>query len=208
MVRRGAGMIGAGAGLCAVVAVAQAEPRGRVVRVERAPAVTAPRYCSMAADAGRRVCFGRPFEGEHVAVIDTVKRTVRGDFVIESIEDDLEYMSRGLCVAAGAYAVKGRFASGAPDRTTELIGLRGLKLGKQARVLAGGVQPPSGRADERVELAVDADGDGRADVALTRYPCDPAGNPRSGSEGICYDVYVAERGRLSRTSQDVVGACP
>jgi len=189
----------------AAAPVAEGAPPGRVIRVERARAVVAPRFCVQPA-GGQRVCFGRPREGEHIALIDAENKMIRGDFVIDTIADATEMGARGLCVDSGAFAVRGHLLRGDADPDVDLIGLRGLVLGARAQVLDG-VDAPSGRPEETVDLALDTDGDGRADVVVTRFPCDAAGAMDLAADGRCFDIHVEERGRLRRTSRDILKVC-
>lgn len=191
----------------ATASPAAGAPRGRVVRVERSPAVVVPRICAMGGGgAGQNMCFGEPREGDRIVVIDLAERRVRGDFVIESVAEATDLASINVCISSGVRSVRGSYASGV-EEGGHVIGLRGARLDRRiARVLAN-VDPPSGRTDEQVELAIDADGNGSADLLLTQYVCDPNGAPASGGEGRCLDTYLAQRGVMRRVQQDILRAC-
>jgi hypothetical protein len=196
----------AGLLLASALGPAGAAPPGRVVRVERAARVSVPRVCVMLGGRGQSTCFGQPSVGEHVAFIDMVDKAVRGELVIESVGPATEFDSLGLCVSSGAHGVRGTFTVPI-DESRQIVGLRGARLSpRTARVLTD-VQPPSGRSEESVELAVDADGNGRADLILTQYSCDAAGGPSTSGEGRCLDTYLEQRGTLRRVQQDILRSC-
>jgi hypothetical protein len=185
---------------------AEAAPRGRVVRVERNTIGPTPRFCSIGGPRGEGTCFGQPREGERIAVVDLVEKTVRGEFVIESVSEATELAALGMCVSSGIKTVKGSFTSGTGE-TGHVVGLRGARLNRHAARLLADVPPPSGRADESVELAVDADGNGRPDLILTQYPCDENGAPAAAGEGRCFDTYMAQHGEMQRVQQDILRSC-
>src|SRR5262245_59576203 len=83
----------------ALALAADAAPRGRVVRVERATISAVPRFCSMSGRRGEGTCFGLPQEGEAIEIVDPAARTLRGTFVIESVAEATELASLGLCVS-------------------------------------------------------------------------------------------------------------
>jgi hypothetical protein len=199
---RAAGLLLVGAATAAAAA-----PRGRVVRVERGTAAAVPRLCAMAAIRDQNLCFGRPREGERVAIIDLSEKRVRGEFVIESVEDSAELAQLRMCVDTGVQTVKGSYRGGA-EGGEHVVGLRGARLDpRTARVLSD-VAPPSGRAEESVEVAIDADGNGRADLILTEYGCDATGAPASGTGARCFDTYLEQRGVMRRVQRDILRACP
>jgi hypothetical protein len=65
---------------------------------------------------------------------------------------------------------------------------------------------PSGSADDEVWRAVDRDGDGAADILLTRYSCDAAGRPSTGGT-YCIDVWARTGARMMRTAQINFALC-
>jgi len=190
-------------------------PAGRVVRVERPQLSAVPRLCVMGLGRGQSMCLGQPRAGERVTIIDMDDRAVRGELVIETVGEETELAALGLCVSSGIRTVKGTLS---PDMSEgrSLVGLRGARLDRRmARVLTG-ISSPSGRADESVELAVDADGNGRPDLVITQYACDAAGSSSSvsgggggvsGAEGRCIDTYMEQHGGMRRVLQETVSPC-
>jgi hypothetical protein len=187
---------------------AEAAPRGRVVRVERSVASVVPRICAMGGGArsGQNLCFGEPHDGDRIAVIDLAEKRVRGEFVIEAVTEATELSSLNLCISTGVRSVRGSYASGV-EEGGHIIGLRGAKLNRRVARVLSNVAAPSGRADEQVELAIDADGNGQADLLLTQYVCDGDGAPAAGGEGRCFDTYMEQRGGMRRVQQDILRAC-
>jgi hypothetical protein len=191
----------------APAARADGGPHGRVVRIERAQVTAVPRLCAMSFGRDQSVCFGRPTEGERVALVDTARKEVLGVFLIDAVGEPNDLAGRGLCVDSGLYPVKGTFLDDA-DAARGPIGLRGIKLtARSARVMPNG-PPPSGRTDEAVELTLDSNGDGRADLVLTQYECDEAGVPAPGADGRCFDTYTdVGRGPMQRVHRDILRTC-
>jgi len=190
----------------ALALAADAAPRGRVVRVERNTLGPTPRFCSIGNRRGEGTCFGQPREGERIALVDLVDRTVRGEFVIESVGEATELAALGLCVSSGVKTVKGSFTGGI-EESGSIVGLRGARLNRKVARLLSDVRPPTGRSDESVELALDADGNGRADLILTQYACDTNGAPSPAGDGRCFDTYVEQHGGLHRVQQDILRTC-
>jgi len=196
----------AGLLLAAALGSAGAAPPGRVVRVERAAILSVPRVCVLLGGRGQSTCFGQPTVGERIAFIDMVDRTVRGELVIESVGPPTELESLGLCVSSGAHGVRGTSAARL-DESHQVVGLRGARLNPRiSRVLTDAL-PPSGRGEESVELAIDSDGNGRADLVLTQYSCDATGAMSASGESRCLDTYVEQRGTLRRVQQDILRNC-
>src|SRR5262245_29233155 len=84
---------------------AEGAPKGRVIRVERTTKVVVPRFCAMASVRGQSLCFGRPREGERIAIIDTSEKAVIGEFLIESVGEATEFSQLGICVDTGVQTV-------------------------------------------------------------------------------------------------------
>jgi hypothetical protein len=185
---------------------AAAAPPGRVVRVERTAIATVPRICVMLGGRGQSTCFGQTSVGEHVAFIDMVDRSVRGELVIEAVGPATEFDSLGLCVSSGAHGVRGTVTVRLDD-SHQIVGLRGARLSPRISRVLTDVLPPSGRGEESVELAIDADGNGRADLVLTQYSCDATGALSASGEGRCLDTYLEQRGTLRRVQQDILRSC-
>lgn len=201
-IARGLGLLLVGA----LALSADAAPRGRVVRVERNSIGAVPRLCSMGGRRGEGTCFGQPHEGETIEIVDPAARRLRGAFVIESVTEAAELASLALCVSTGVHTVRGSYAIGA-DEGGRVWGLRGAKLNRKVARVLGDVPPPSGRSEESVAFAVDADGNGRPDLLLTEYACDENGAPTSGAEGRCFDTYLEQRGGMHRVQQDILRTC-
>jgi hypothetical protein len=60
---------------------------------------------------------------------------------------------------------------------------------------------PSGMPDDEVWRAIDRDGDGAADILITRYGCDASGRPGSVGSAFCIDVWARTGARMTRTTQ-------
>jgi hypothetical protein len=186
--------------------VALAGPAGRVVRIERAQLGVVPRLGVMGISRGQSMCLGQPRAGERVALIDIEDKAVHGELVIDSVGEENELAALGLCVSSGAHSVKGTITPPIGEGRS-LVGLRGARLNRRvARVLTG-ISPPSGRTGESVELAVDADGNGRPDLIVTQYACDATGTPSASGEGRCIDTYMDQHGAMRRVLQESVGTC-
>jgi hypothetical protein len=190
----------------AMALAAEGAPRGRVVRVERGVAAAVPRICAMGGSRGQHMCFGEPREGDRIAVIDLAERRVRGEFVIESVTEATELAAMGLCINTGVRTVKGSYVSGT-EEGGHIMGMRGAKLNRNLARVMTGVSPPSGRTEESVELAIDSDASGKADLVLTQYACDQNGSPSTGGDGRCFDTYMEQRGALTRVQQDILRSC-
>jgi hypothetical protein len=184
----------------------RATPAGKVVRVERPQLSAVPRLCVMGMGRGQSMCLGQPRAGERVAIIDMEDKAVRGELVIESIGEETELAALGLCVSSGVRTVKGTLTPDVSEGRT-LVGLRGARLDRRVARVLSGITSPSGRTDESVELALDADGNGRPDLVVTQYPCDAAGAPSSSNEGRCIDTYMEQHGAMRRVLQESVGPC-
>jgi len=202
---RPAGVLLASALLLGGAPPARAAPHGRVVRVERNTISVVPRFCSMGGRRGEGTCFGQPREGEVIEVVDQMGKTVRGTFVIESVTEAAELAALGLCVSTGVRTVRGAYGNGA-DEGGRAWGLRGVKLNRKVARLVD-AQPPSGRTDESVNVALDVDGNGRPDVILTQYSCDASGAPSSSGDGRCFDTYMEQHGGMRRVQQDILKTC-
>ena len=185
-----------------------AAPRGRVIRVERESAAAVPRLCLMGLGGDSHLCFGQPRPGERITMFSATQTRPRGELVIESVSEAADMRSAGLCISGGAQNVKGWSTTDADERDL-VAGLRNARLDAEVARVLSGVAAPSGRADERVDLAVDTDGNSSADLVVTAYSCTPEGEPSSGtgSHARCFDTYMVRRGKLRRVQQDIIRAC-
>lgn len=171
---------------------AAAGPSGRVVRVERSSARVAPRLCEVHADTGN--CVGdEPRVGQIVTVLDEHR-------VIAEVRI-VEVTSSPTCPML--WTVKTRTLHGtAAD--SDAIGVIDPSLDPgRARVLERSRMPPSpsGAGDEEVWRAIDRDGDGTADILITRFGCDAAGRPVPGGTASCIDIWARTGARMTRTTQ-------
>ncbi len=176
-------------------ATAVAGPSGRVVRIERSgdrPSV-APRLCEIRGDTG--TCVGdEPKPGQTVIVLDE-HHVVAEVQIVEA--------TSFVASCTNLWTVKIRSMRGAAI-PSDGIGVIDpiLNLGR-ARVLDKAHMPtsPSGLSGEEVWRAIDRDGDGTADILVTRYNCDISGKPVTAGTTYCIDVWARTGTRMLRTTQ-------
>jgi len=174
-------------------AVAAAGPSGRVVRVERSGiSRVAPRLCAVHGEAGN--CVGdEPRVGQIVTVLD--EHHVIAEVGIVEVTGSLG--------CPMLWSVKTRAVRGVVV-DSEIFGIIDPGLDpNRARVLDRGHMPPSpsGAVDEDVWRAIDRDGDGAADILITRFGCDSAGRPVSGAPPYCVAIWTRTGARMTRTTQ-------
>jgi hypothetical protein len=181
-------------------ATALAGPHGRVVRVERAdvgPRVP-PRLCEVRGDNG--TCVGEePKAGQRVVVLDEHHAVAE----VEIVE-----AASLVSSCANLWTVKTRAIRGvAADNDGIGVIDPGLDPNR-ARVLDKNHMPasPSGIAGDEVWRAIDRDGNGTADILITRYSCDTSGTP-STSGAYCIDVWARLGARMTRTTQLNLARC-
>jgi hypothetical protein len=174
---------------------AMAGPRGRVIRVERAEggAAVAPRLCDVRGDTG--TCVGEePQPGQTVLVFDE-RHVVAEVQIVEA--------ATLMASCANVWTVKTRALRGVTV-DGEGIGVidPGVNPGR-ARVLDKHHLPasPSGLPGDEVWRGIDRDGDGAADILVTRYSCTPSGAPLPGGATYCIDVWARAGARMIRTTQ-------
>jgi hypothetical protein len=180
-------------------ATAVAGPGGRVIRVERTTGGSnvAPRLCEVHSG----VCIGEePRPGQTVVVLD--ERHVAAELQIVEVT--------GLAAScAKLWTVKTRELRGvAAD--SDAMGLIDPDLNpSRARLLDKHHLPasPSGSSEEEVWRAIDRDGDGAADILITRYRCDTSGRPLTGGSTSCVDVWARLGPRMTRTFQLNLAQC-
>lgn len=190
---------------CSLAALAPAPaalagPSGRVVRVERSGGSRIPpRLCEIHGDAGN--CIGEePHAGQTVAVLDE-RRVVAEVQILEAttFSDSCPML----------WTVKTRLSRGAvPDN--EGIGVIDPSLDLGRAHLINRIQlpsSPSGMPEDVVWQAIDRDGDGAADIVITRYGCDADGHPASAAGTFCIDLWARTGARMTRTSQLNFGLC-
>lgn len=181
-------------------ATAFAGPRGRVVRVERADvgAKIAPRLCEVRGDSG--TCVGEePQRGQTVVVLDEQHAVA-----------EVEIVSAASLVSscANLWMVKTRTLRGSAADNDGMGVIDPSLDANRARVLDKNHMPasPSGISGDEVWRAIDRDGNGTADILITRYSCDISGNPAT-SGAYCIDVWARLGARMTRTTQLNLAKC-
>jgi hypothetical protein len=177
-----------------------AGPSGRVVRVERSGGFhVAPRLCEIRGDTGN--CLGeQPVSGQTVVVLDE-HRVLAEVQIVEATS------LSASCPTL--WAVKTRLVRGAPG-DSDGVGVidPSLDLGRAHLIDRGHLPPsPSGFADDEVWRAIDRDGDGAADILLTRFGCDAQGRPSPGGNTFCIDIWARTGTRMMRTAELNFGHC-
>lgn len=173
---------------------ALAGPSGRVVRVERSGGSRIPpRLCEIHGDAGN--CVGEePRTGQTVAVLDE-RRVVAEVQILEAVSFSPS--------CPMLWTVKTRLVRGAvPDNDGIGVIDPSLELGR-AHLINRTQLPssPSGMPDDEVWRAIDRDGDGAADILVTRYGCDAEGHATSTAGTFCIDLWARTGARMTRTTQ-------
>jgi hypothetical protein len=175
-------------------AAAAAGPSGRVLRVERSGiSRAAPRLCQVHGDSGN--CVGEePQVGQSVTVLDE-HRVIAELKIVEATSFSPS--------CPMLWSVKTRVLRGiAVD--SEVFGVIDPHLDpNRAHVLDHNHIPPSpsGAPDEEVWRAIDRDGDGVADILITRYGCDSAGRAVPGGAAYCVAIWARTGARMTRTTQ-------
>jgi hypothetical protein len=198
----------------------EAGPRrsGKVVRVER-PRLRAAervRVCPLTnPDARRMTCFGGPAPepGTRFALVDDVG--VRGHGVaLQSQPSGQDY-----CKVGSAHEVELNYESphGLDPRPSTgfpfTLAVQGVNLEEGARVMMDPQLRPSGRDAEQVWMAVDRDGDGDADLAVTAFECSdevrdlPAAPSGQRVSPYCLDYWSREEVEWSRIERYVFFNC-
>ncbi|HEX8112419.1 MAG TPA: hypothetical protein VF516_32035, partial [Kofleriaceae bacterium] len=171
-----------------------AGPSGRVVRVERSGSSRIPpRLCEIHGDGGN--CVGdEPRAGQTVAVLDE-------HHVVAEVQIVEATSFSASCPML--WTVKTRLLRGAPVDSDE-IGVIDPSLDTARAHLINRTQlpsSPSGLPDDEVWRAIDRDGDGAADILITRYGCDASGRPTSAGNPQCIDLWARTGARMTRTTQ-------
>ena len=174
----------------ALVSPVTAQPKGKVVRVERARTFeTTPIICSLR-QRGERYCFGpQPKTGDVVRVVDD--KTLLAEYRIDAVraatkscevmwQVDGEVL-RGQLGSSGAESV-GLIDASADPRTLRQIGRHDLRS-------------PVVDPEVKAVLGLDRNGDGDADIVITQTRCAQAG-PHG--RGECYDFWV-KRDRVMKS---------
>jgi hypothetical protein len=183
-----------GVALVLVSATASAGPSGRVIRVERSAGARAvPRLCEIHGDAGN--CVGdEPRAGQTVTVLD--EHHVLAEVKIVEVAS-----FSPTCPVLWTIKTRVIRSGGAEIDGVGVID-PGLDPARAHLIDRGHLPPsPSGAADEVVWRAVDRDGDGDADILITRFGCDSSSRPVSGDAPFCMDVWARTGTRMARTTQ-------
>ena len=177
---------------------AMAAPHGQVIRIERSgnAAHVAPRLCEIRGDTG--TCLGEePRVGQTVVVLD--ERRVLAEVQVTEV-------ASVVAACPNLWTVKTRPVRGGRSDGTGAGGIGVIDPAlnpSRAHVLDKGHMPPSpgGMPNEEVWRAIDRDGDGTADIMITRYTCDASSKPQSAGATSCIDVWARVGPRLLRTTQ-------
>ncbi|MDB4957036.1 MAG: hypothetical protein JWO36_4605 [Myxococcales bacterium] len=192
----------------ALGASAGATPRaGKVVKVERRSRGPngVPRYCEVKDEGIGPVgtCLGpQPAIGSVIELLDDSRV-----FAQVKITDASAYQN-----CKGIWNIKGTVQHGdlAPIATGRAIGLIDAGLDRRiAHRISDDVAraTPMGHADERILMAVDAEGKGNEDLVLTQYVCDAQGQPSAIGGASCFDMYHRVGERLTRGQQTIISGC-
>jgi hypothetical protein len=175
-------------------AAAVAGPSGRVVRVERSGGSRiAPRLCDIHGETGN--CVGdEPHAGQSVVMLDE-RRVIAEVQIVEATSFSPSCPT--------LWSVKTRLVRGALNDSDGLGVIdAGLDVNR-AHLIDRSRLPssPSGSPDDEVWRAIDRDGDGAADILITRYGCDSSGRPTSSGNTFCIDLWARTGARMTRTTQ-------
>lgn len=169
-------------------------PRGRVIRVERTNrgATVAPRFCLLRAEGG--MCFGeQPVPGQIVRILDE-------QHVVAEIQ--IAEATSSVAGCPNVWMVKTREVNSVPIDSDGLGVIDPHLDPNRAHTLDRAHIPasPSGLSGEDVWQAIDRDGDGSADIVVTRYVCDSAGKPVTQGTTYCIDVWAQTGSGMTRTT--------
>lgn len=176
--------------LCLVCSTAAAGPRGRVQRVE-GPGPVGPTLCTITDNATRATCIGgEPRVGQTLTVVGT--GAVLGEIEIRGtgrhpegcpIWHDVETRPvRGAMPDPGVFDM----AVGVRAPGLDPVAARTFEMFKTIAEAPDGEEPFK---------AVDRDGDGVADIVVTRGDCTPAESDK------CLHVWTRVRKHLVQTAQ-------
>lgn len=181
-------------GALGLAPAAAAGPSGRVVRIERSGGSRiAPRLCEIHGNAGN--CVGDEPRAEQTVVVLDEHHVVAEVQIVEATPFSPS--------CPMLWTVKTRPLRGA-TADTDGMGVIDASLDpSRAHLLDRSRLPssPSGLPDDEVWRAIDRDGDGAADILLTRHGCDSSGGPTSAGNTFCIDVWARTGARMMRTTQ-------
>lgn len=191
-------------GVAATAAVAAARPRGKVVRVERSRASSAPpRVCEIHVD-GAGVCFGsEPMVGDLVMVMDEA-----GVIAETKISEAKAFSTGSNQVCNALWNVKSDLVRGdLTNVSSRNFGVVDAEIHAQKGRIFGKDQfppSPSGDVNDVVMIAVDREGDRTPDIIVVQSNCDGAA---PGSGGACLDAWARVKGRMVRVQQTNFATC-
>ena len=169
-------------------AAAVAAP-GRVVRIQHAVAVVAPRLCVLRAEAG--VCLGpAPAVGDAIRLVSLAGDG--GNGVVESVSSLGDGCPSAWRVTASLHGELTQTTIGVIDPYRRYDHARVIPLRDPSTLL-----PPID--DGHVWYALDRDGDDVPDLVAVRAPC--------GGPAPCIDVWVRAHDRFTRVTRTAIGQC-
>ena len=187
-----------------LVGTASANPSGRIVRIERERAANdaGPLVCDIY-ESLHGLCIGRaPKHGDVVTIVDDAQ--VLAEATIRKMDHDGQscddLWSVTVELVHGNIAQQNHDRIGVVDGAGDARGLRKL----EASEIGGS---PSGNPEEMPILAIDRNNDRRADIVVTRYPCDGSGRPAANAPDHCLDVWSRRAQGFVKTSQTNLTAC-
>jgi len=202
------------AGLCVVAAPTEAGPgkHGRIVRVERPRTGShgTPRVCQLS-DTKSGTCYGKgPTEGETAWLIDNQKN--RGQIRITKVTASTPNCTNPQFWSFELEPLDADLKDIEPYRSYVLLD---IDAGSEARVIdTSRLTAPDGSSPW---LALDrgrgvaSGGDDAADVMVTAYGCDSAGQRITsggyGGNGYCLDYFFLSGGHWDMSRHDVVTNC-
>ncbi len=192
-------------GVAVSAASAAPRPHGKVVRVERQRGSTAPpRVCEIHTDGGG-VCFGsEPLVGDIVMVMDE-----NGVVAETKISEAKPFQTgSGNQVCNALWNVKSELVRGdLASVSARNFGVVDAEIHPQKGRIFGKDQyppSPSGDANDVVMIAVDREGDKKADIIVVQSNCDGA---NQGGGGACLDAWARVKGRMIRVQQTNFATC-
>ncbi len=183
----------------AMAQTAWAAPHGRVVRVERqrgGPA-SIPVLCEVKADGSGQCVGPTPRVGDTISVVDDVHLIA---------EVRITKLQPRSATCDTIWTIQHELARGDLNqtRTSKAIGIIDARLDASTarRMDEDQITSPAVGPDARVALGLDRDGDGSADVIVTQFMCDAAGQPAGSNTGsatgFCIDIWTERDAVMKR----------
>lgn len=149
-----------------------AAPKGKVVRVERTrtfPLVT-PVICFQMQSDGTGLCVGpQPKQGDIIVLVD--ESAVLAEIKVEGMTKAMP--SCDVVWQVNGSVIKGDVSAGRRSKTMGLIDA-GIDRSAARRIAEDKIAKPT--PDTRVEIGIDRDGDGQADMLVAQGTCPGVGN--------------------------------